>query len=262
MPWYPMKQTQRTAFTLIEMAIVLVIIGVLTGGVLAGKALIRSAQLRDIVSEFQHYQRALGSFREKYYALPGDMANAVSFWGAAAGASSDGLDLTCLALDGSAPSAGTATCNGDGNSLIGDSALTAHEMLRAWQQLANAKMIEGSYTGVPGLLNNQEVGENVPASRVGNAGWMLYGVGSFDGDTAFFPADYGNILNAGPLTGGLLTGAESFNIDSKIDDGNPQSGVVMGYRNAVQPDCVNADDDAYQLDNDVLGCIPIFITGF
>lgn len=252
----------RRAFTLVEMAIVIVIIGLLAGAVLAGRSLIRGAEMRDIISEFQRYQRAIGGFREKYYALPGDMANAVSFWGAAAGASTDGVDLTCAALDSSSPSTDNSTCNGDGNGLIGNNLLTIHEMLRAWQHLANAKMIEGFYTGVPNASGNQVIGENVPASRVTDMGWMIYGVGSYAGDTAFFAADYGNVLNAGPLTGGLATGAEIYDMDKKIDDGNPQSGVVMTYKNAVQPDCVNGSDDAYQLDNPIKGCVPIFITGF
>lgn len=258
----PATHTHRRAFTLVEMAIVIVIIGLLIGGVLAGKSLIRGAEMRDIISEFQRYQRALGGFREKYYALPGDMSNAVQFWGAAAGGATDGVDLTCVALGSGSPSTDMKTCNGDGNGLIGNNVLTVSEMLRAWQHLANAKMIEGFYTGVPGASGDQVIGQNVPASRVTNMGWMIYGVGSYAGDAAFFAADYGNVFNAGPLSGGLNTGAEAYDLDKKIDDGNPQSGVVMTYKNAVQPDCVTAGNDAYQLDNPVKGCVPIFITGF
>ena len=71
----------RAAFSLVELSIVLVILGLLTGGILTGQNLIRAAELRSVVTEFQTYQTAVMTFRDKYFALPGDMTNATDFWG-------------------------------------------------------------------------------------------------------------------------------------------------------------------------------------
>lgn len=59
---------------------------------MAGQSLIRAAELRSVPTDAARYLTAINSFRDKYFALPGDMANAVKFWGAQAGATTDGVD--------------------------------------------------------------------------------------------------------------------------------------------------------------------------
>jgi prepilin-type N-terminal cleavage/methylation domain-containing protein len=78
-----MIQTARdqSAFSLVELSIVLVILGLLVGGVLMGQSLIRAAELRRVVTDYNKYTTAVQSFRDKYFALPGDMTNAQNFWG-------------------------------------------------------------------------------------------------------------------------------------------------------------------------------------
>ena len=71
----------KNGFSLVELSIVLVILGLLTGGILGGQALIRAAELRAATTESQRYLAAINSFRDKYFALPGDMAIATRFWG-------------------------------------------------------------------------------------------------------------------------------------------------------------------------------------
>lgn len=73
----------RSGFSLVELSIVLVILGLLTGGVLGGRALIRAAELRAITQEKEAFVTAVNTFRAKYNALPGDMRNATQFWGRA-----------------------------------------------------------------------------------------------------------------------------------------------------------------------------------
>lgn len=75
----------KNAFSLVELSIVLVILGLLTGGILAGQNLIRAAELRSVTTQLQQYQTALQTFRNKYFALPGDMTKATDFWTSAFG---------------------------------------------------------------------------------------------------------------------------------------------------------------------------------
>src|ERR1700746_416796 len=60
-------------FTLIELSIVLVIIGLIVGGVLVGQDLIRAAEVRATISQIEKYNTAVNTFRGKYNALPGDL---------------------------------------------------------------------------------------------------------------------------------------------------------------------------------------------
>ena len=71
-----------SAFTLIELSIVLVIIGLIVGGVLVRQDLIRAAALRAQIADIEKLNTAVDTFRGKYDCLPGDCANATSFFGA------------------------------------------------------------------------------------------------------------------------------------------------------------------------------------
>jgi len=80
----PPDESTRSAalsdgFTLIEMSIVLVIIGLIVGGVLAGRSLVETSQNRSQVTQLTAISSAINTFRVKYGCLPGDCANAVSF---------------------------------------------------------------------------------------------------------------------------------------------------------------------------------------
>jgi prepilin-type N-terminal cleavage/methylation domain-containing protein len=146
-------------FTLVELAIVLVILGLLVGGVITGQNLIRAAELRSITTEFAAYQTAVMTFKDKYMALPGDMTNATDFWGA----------MTNCGV-ASPSGTGTQTCNGNGNGRIeGPSAAgRTGEMFTFWQQLANANLIPGQYTGIAGAAAAHQtlVGVNAPSSKL------------------------------------------------------------------------------------------------
>ena len=81
---------KQSGFTLIELAIVLVIIGLLLGGVLKGQELINSAKVKNMASDFRNIQVQIYSYQDKYRALPGDDAAAVNHVGAADPGDGDG----------------------------------------------------------------------------------------------------------------------------------------------------------------------------
>ncbi len=72
---------KQTGFTLIELAIVLVIIGLLLGGVLRGQELINSARVKNMARDFQNIQVYIYGYQDRFRALPGDDHNAVAHVG-------------------------------------------------------------------------------------------------------------------------------------------------------------------------------------
>jgi prepilin-type N-terminal cleavage/methylation domain-containing protein len=262
----------QSAFSLVELSIVLVILGLLTGGILGGQELIRAAELRAIPTELNKHRAAVYTFRDKYFALPGDMPNAVRFWGAAAGGTADGTDAACLALDDSSPSTGSETCNGDGDGRIE----LGSEMLRFWQHLTNAGLIEGQYTGVSATnLTNRahQGGLNCPASKFGqNTAHSIYHMGSSNGSGYHFAGDYGNTFIFGRSSsmwetiGQILLPEDAWNIDTKLDDGKPGTGAVRprNINASGHPNCSTSSDPAlseYNLTYDSAACGLHFITG-
>lgn len=75
---------KQTGFTLIELAIVLVIIGLLLGGVLRGQELINSAKVKNMARDFQNVQVYIYGYQDKFKALPGDDRAAAAHTGGTA----------------------------------------------------------------------------------------------------------------------------------------------------------------------------------
>jgi type II secretory pathway pseudopilin PulG len=73
----------KSAFTLIELSILLLIIGLIIGGITAGSSLIKQSQVRAVISEFNNIQSSIKTFRIQFNALPGDFASAGQFWASA-----------------------------------------------------------------------------------------------------------------------------------------------------------------------------------
>jgi prepilin-type N-terminal cleavage/methylation domain-containing protein len=211
------------AFSLVELSIVLVVLGLLTGGVLAGPSLIHAAELRNITVEVSAFKTAINTFKEKYSALPGDMSNAVSFWGRADNGSFSGQCANPYTDGGNS----IQTCNGDGNGKVGiwQPILPAryYEAFRSWQHLANAGLITGKYTGTMGNggFSHTQIGINGPASAYNNGGWVIENYENHPGDTEMFAGKYGNYFEVGAETptnapeNALLTPEDAWNIDKK-----------------------------------------------
>jgi len=121
-------KTKQSGFTLVEIAIVLVIIGLLLGGVLKGQELISNAKIKNIVSDLNSISAAHNTYIDRYRALPGDEANAVYV----------------------ARGWATVTGAGDGNGVLAMTAAATFtspqvvlEGVGFWQTLRAAQMISG-----------------------------------------------------------------------------------------------------------------------
>ena len=222
------------AFSLVELSIVLVILGLLVGGVLSGQSLIRAAQLRSVSTDYAKYYAAGKSFRDRYFALPGDMINATSFCGTA--------DV-CPGWQAGSARNDARTCNGDGDGHIvhvSCGGACQNEIFGMWQHLADAGLVEGHFTGITNDPSygapygiSFAAGVNSPPSKINNATWGTYYIGTVTIiDTTYVEGDYANAMMFGNAAGGLPYGAalkpeEAWNIDTKIDDGKPGSGAVV-----------------------------------
>lgn len=220
--------TTSGGFSLVELSIVLVILGLLTGGILAGRSLIRAAELQSVHREFTQWQTAAHSFSIQYLSLPGDMDNADTFW------------------------SGTANGDGDGKVTTNFSPATREEMFLFWQHLALSGHIPGQFSGTAGSESDTHhvLGENAPKSKVGNAGWTalnLYRVGYSPSSTVHYALDFGNALILGTAMpshtteGPIFSPEEAWSIDKKIDDGKPGQGQVIA--SSWDNDCVDADSN-------------------
>jgi prepilin-type N-terminal cleavage/methylation domain-containing protein len=249
-------------FTLLEISIVILIIGLIIAATVTAQSLVRGAQLRRMAGEYDSYLKSIKEFQDKYLALPGDMNNAVTFWGAA------------------------TTANGDGSGTIGTSNLTgtpadtagtggianAGEWFLAWQHLTLAGFIPGSYPGTGTTTAIVGLGGNVPASQVKGAGWTLMFYLNTSGNAGLWSDRYGHVMAFGAQSSGLytngavLTGAEALNIDNKFDDGLPGTGKIRAWRTGVLPNCTTNDwSQTAETYNNVAGpnvCALVFLLGF
>lgn len=268
----------KNGFSLVELSIVLVILGLLVGGILAGQSLIRASELRAVSTEYQRFTTAALTFRDKYFYLPGDIPNAESFWGTAAVA-----DASCI----STPGTGVLTCNGNGDGRVNNST-RSHEVPRFWEHLNNAGLLEGGYTGIQGgggtgIGCTSPLGTNCPKSRVSKAGYNIsYSSGASSSSTHAHRAGhilfFGNnslangAVNDSPVAAVLAT-EEAWNIDTKMDDGRPAFGDVIvtykkGYAQAFAADTVDCSTSAtatlaeYDLQRTGLSCSLILVMRF
>lgn len=270
-------RSDSRAFTLIEISIVLVIIGLVVSGVLVGRSLIATAQLKRSTTQIEKFQTAVNTFRVKYNCIPGDCINATNYWSA----NSNGCPMS------SSVSAGT-TCNGDGNGVLGSDTADYHsapaqEYVRFWEQLSISRLIPNTFStrgysqaqygyvtetcgssypcpayarGGNSLVVIQQLVLSMPYSGVppGTNGSKLYYMVSDGGD--IYPAFSPN---------------EAKSIDLKSDDGLPFTGSILtGYGHTFATCATDATENSY-VNSDVFvgypaasmtGCNLMFSAGF
>lgn len=279
----------QKGFTLVEVAIAIVVVGLLALSISSARDLIRATYVRSVISDVHNFKNSIAGFHNLYKYLPGDLNIAGSFW-----------PDKCL-------DDGSNICNGNAN---GDIAISANEGLRAWQHLSLSGVLPGEYSGIldkreevsfklvpsdiffgsayagqpkttichngntitvanPAVLNGHlghgdtigscegtggesgtgglggeeeteeedssdygkfTVGWNVPASRIEPAGFKL---DWNDGNMITFAAERNPYLDAA-----AINPQEAWNIDKKIDDGQPSNGFVYSADGNGATGCV------------------------
>jgi hypothetical protein len=195
-----MIKKTSTAFTLVELSIVLLIIGLIIGGITAGSSLIQQAKLKAVISEIKQHQSEYNIFKVQFNYRAGDMPNAFQFWGATCGTNDIGL---------------ATSCNGNADGVVFNGAEANH----AWIHLDLAGITPGNYIAAASLTASQTIGVTVPASKYGNSsGYIIRNIGYYNSN--FNAAlEFGNCTQTPFCNVNLYSSTEAYNVDSKIDDG-------------------------------------------
>lgn len=228
----------QNGFTLVELAVVMIIIGLLIGGVLKGQELIANAQVNSTVAQIRGIDAALGTFRNMYNSFPGDM----------------------LRAQARLPNCGAPFCrNGNGNGrLTGATVAGINNSVAAtqngeppqfWLHMNKADLFSGVQEG--GAI---AFGELVPAADIG--GGFTVGFtpnGTLPGSTA---GNAAGIARAGHWLALIsnVTGVQVANspfvraslmrrLDLKLDDGAPNGGSMraIGASGAGAVNCASSN---------------------
>jgi prepilin-type N-terminal cleavage/methylation domain-containing protein len=230
----------RAGFTLIELSIALVIIGLIVGGVLVGQDLIRAAGVRATITQIEKFNSAANAFREKYGYLPGDIKDpdASNFGFAARGVYTGEGDGNGI-LEG-------VSCN-TGVSCDGGHAQSAGENPMFWVDLTKAGLIDGNFSAAspttgPGFSvtasTNPSLSAFFPLSKLGNGNYFYTWSGGFSFGGAGVGTNFFGMSAAYQLQGDIystpgITPAIASQMDQKIDDGLPQHGNVIAEYETV-----------------------------
>jgi prepilin-type N-terminal cleavage/methylation domain-containing protein len=150
-----MKHTQK-GFTLVEIAIVLVIIGLLLGGILKGQEMITQAKIKNVVADFSGISAAYYGYQDRYRAIPGDDAQAATRW--------------------------TGATSGNGNGIVSgtyNSQTVTDESRLWWDDLRRAGFVAGNgtqqpFNAVTGMIG-VETGDGAatPGTALGGMGGLI-----------------------------------------------------------------------------------------
>ena len=226
------KTSINSAFTLVEVSIVILVISLLVSGVMAGQSLIKSSQLQNVVKEIREYDTAIKQFKDKFKYYPGDFPSANTYWDAAHG----------------------NAVSGDGNWQISTG---SGEDLQFWKQLALAGFISVSYTGA--TTGTPSIGTNSPKSLYENGGYQPFYASSYY-STSGNLLMLGSLVNnsSGYINGVIMSPNDAYIIDTKIDDGMAAGGNLYVARGNGASTCVSAAYDSitatYNLTDKTISC--------
>ncbi len=200
-------KNQQSGFTLVEIAIVLVIIGLLLGGILKGQELINSAKVKAMVNDMKLVATQVYGYQDRFKAMPGDDPRATG-------------NLGGTAATAATPAASLANGRIEGN---WNSVLNTDEAFLFWQHVRFANLATGT-TDITALdyrpLNSENGNLGITSAPI-----LTAPTSPFSG--SFFVCQ------------GNINGRFARQIDTTMDDGNPATGsvrILVGNNTATAAD--------------------------
>ena len=230
-----MTQPKQKGFTLVEIAVVLVIIGLLLGAILQGQQLIASARVQNLADQQSGIQAAYFGFLDRYGQIPGDMPQ-------------EEADQAIR---------GEVLTGGNGNGIL-EAPGEWEELYAVWEHLAKAGFISGGYEGWQGEHSREDAPTNAFNGIV-----LLSrhdGYTTPQGQTASPRLTY--------YFGNNVSADIARELDVKLDDGRPNSGSLRHTaeqagdpepHEARSDNCVLEDENAWNIDPNPDSCNPVFL---
>ena len=201
---------KQAGFTLVEIAIVLVIIGLLLGGILKGQEMITQAKIKNVIADMSGVSAAMYGYQDRYRALPGDDIKADRWTGATKG-SGDGV-------------------------INGKWTATTGEAINYWDHLRRAGFVSGSGAENPFNAVSGKMGV-----QTGNGDTPPVGILS-DGETT--PTLFSGLL----LCSGNLPDKIAISVDAQMDDGLGKKGSVRAAKASGNPADIATAAEGYSED--------------
>src|SRR5437879_5541775 len=191
---------RRQGFTLVEIAIVLVIIGLLLGGILKGQEMITQAKIKNVVADFSGVSAAYYGYQDRYRAIPGDDPNAGARW----------------------TTAPTPAQSGDGNGIVGGTynnacpaaiVAASPESCKWWDDLRRAGFVSGNGAQQPFNAVTGQIGVQTGDGAAAPAATLL------------------NVAAGNGFVGLIMCSANlpdkiAIAVDTQTDDGQSNLGTV------------------------------------
>jgi prepilin-type N-terminal cleavage/methylation domain-containing protein len=193
-------KSQQSGFTLVEIAIVLVIIGLLLGGILKGQELINSAKVKNVANDFRTIQTYVYGFQDKYRALPGDDVAATTHVGSTAAV-------------------------GNGNGIIEGNwadCTAAAESMKFWQHVRMASLAPGGTTLPTSAAECEDfLPKNAFGGRIGYASYIATTSGTITKNDQIT-----GMSGTYQICSEKILGKFVGQLDLQLDDGKPNSGSM------------------------------------
>ena len=234
---------RQHGFTLVEIAIVLVVVGLLLGGILKGQDLVNGARVRNLANMNAGVQAAYYGFIDRYRQVPGDMT--------AAGAASAIGDATI-------------TAGGDANGSIDPA--DWEEASAVWVHLSRAGLLQGSYDG--GATSATQYRTDTVAPQNAFNGYMLL-ARTRDYSTTSGAPTAAQAVRLGLVLGDNIPVDIARELDLKIDDQRPLTGALRftgtttfshgGVSRATTPCMTSATTNVYDIAGDAQQCNLVYL---
>ena len=202
-------RSKQSGFTLVEIAIVLVIIGLLLGGVLKGQELINSAKIKHVANDLNGIAAGVYAYQDRYKTFPGDDGGAQARWASTFNGNKNGVvgaDPTGVAA------ASTANYNDAPPTAL---AATTNETILFWHHMRIAGFVAGATTAADG--------GNQPQNAVGGIVGIQTGAG--------LVPEMGGLVVCTSNLNGKIAGA----IDQQFDDGVGNTGTLRAFDQVKAP---------------------------